>query len=202
MSMNGFFEFEGKRYSSGEFELKDNKLYARATATIRQFSDFSHISEDVLKRKGMLGTEVHKSIHEYIEGGFPFPSVQAQGYMKSFYQWEVAVNPRFLESEVRYYCDKRMLSGGVDALIKLKGKEEAILVDFKTSSQESPITWQMQGHLYHYLLVGAGKVISPRMLFIKLDRYGHEPTVFEYKVNSNCMNRCLEAVESFWEAHK
>jgi hypothetical protein len=180
----------------------NGKSYARVSDVIKPFVDFGTIPEEVLKRKAILGTHIHDAINQEINGNFPVLAVQEKGYMQSFYKWRDRILPIFIESEMRYYCDKIMITGCIDALIKLQGKEEAILVDFKTSAQESPIVWPMQGHLYHYLLRESGKTLAPRMLFIKLDRFGAIPKVFQYKFDNNLMNRCLQAAEDFWIKNK
>lgn len=176
----------------------EGKNYARVSDIIRPFVNFGEIPKEVLDRKAAIGTHIHDAIHEEIEGNFPVVAVNENGYMQSFYKWRAAIAPDFLESEVRYYCNHKMLTGCIDALIKLKSEEKAVLVDFKTSAQESPIAWPMQGHMYHYLATQAGKTLAPRMLFVKLDRYGQPPKVFQYRFDSNLMARCLQAIDLFW----
>lgn len=178
----------------------NGKLYARVSDILRPFVDFSHIPEEVLNRKAKLGTRVHEAIHQEIQGEFSVLDLKEQGYLKSFDQWRSALNPVFIESEMRYCCDKKMLTGGIDTLVKLQGEDEAILVDWKTSVCESPITWTMQAHLYNYLLTNAGKSISDRMLFVKLDRRGEQPKVFEYRLDKVIMIKCLNAIDSFWKS--
>lgn len=177
------------------------KVYARVSDILKPFVNFGDIPEEVLHSKAALGTRVHDAIHQEINGEFPVMAGKEGGYFKSFEKWRKALNPLFLESEVRYYCDTKMITGCIDALIKLEGEEKAILIDFKTSAQESPITWPMQAHLYHYLIAGAHKPIAPRFLFIKLDRYGNLPKVFEYKLDSNLEKKCFQAIDDFWK-HK
>lgn len=180
----------------------EGKVYARVSDIIRPFVDFSGIPEGILNRKKIIGTNVHKAIKQEIDGEFIAPPPEEQGYIKSFNKWRDRRTPTFLESEVRYYCDKKRITGMVDALVKLEGEEKAVLVDWKTSAQESPITWPMQGHLYHYLLTEAGREISPRILFLKLDQDGGWPQAFIYKLNDNTMARCMEAIDRFWATTK
>ncbi len=180
--------------------LLNGKNYVRVSDVIRPFIDFGHIPKEVLERKAKLGTRVHDAIHEDIEGNFPVMSANENGYLESFHKWRSSLSPTFLESEVRYCCDKKMVTGCIDTLIKLEREEEAILVDFKTSVQESPIAWPMQAHLYHYLISSTGKKISSRFLFVKLDRFGDYPKVFKYKFDANLMNRCYQAIDDFWKS--
>lgn len=178
-----------------EFE---GKYYARVSSVVAPFTDFDGIDKEVLNRKAMTGTQVHKTIQDEIEGNLPLPRGKIVGYFQSFEKWRVGIKPTFLESEVRYYCDKKLLTGCIDALIKLEGEEKAILVDFKTSVQESP-TWIMQAHLYYYLMIQNGKQISKRFIFVKLDKDGGLPKVFQYKFEERIMDHCLRCTDKFWE---
>ena len=177
----------------------NQKLYARVSDILKPFTDFGSIDPEVLKRKAALGTRVHEAIKQEIEGDLPVVGIHESGYFQSFELWRAAINPVFSESEKRYYCDAKMLTGCIDALIKIEGEKEAVLVDFKTSAQESPVTWPMQAHLYHYLLTESGKTVAPRFLFIKLDRFGGLPKVFQYKFDSNVRAKCLQAIDDFWK---
>ena len=177
----------------------NGKVYARVSDVLKPFVDFQGISEEVLNRKAALGTRIHDAIHQEIKGELPVVRVEEQGYIHSFYKWRAALEPTFIESEVRYYCDTKMITGCIDALIKLKGEEKAILIDFKTSVQESPVVWPLQGHFYHYLVSKNLHQLSPRILFIKLDRWGALPKVFSYTFDTNLMNRCFQAVDEFWQ---
>ncbi len=180
--------------------LENNgKMYARVSDILSAFNDFSGIDPIVLKNKANLGTRVHECIKQIIDGDFPVVTPDILGYVQSFQEWVKLINLTFLESEMRYYDDTKMLTGCIDALIKLEGEEKAILIDFKTSAQESPVTWPMQAHLYQYLLSTANKIIAPRFLFIKLDKTGKLPKVFQYRFDLNILRKCLCEVDKFWE---
>ena len=179
----------------------NGKLYARVSDVIKPFTNFGGIDEKVLNAKAALGTRVHNLIKDEIDGNLPIAGIQEAGYVKSFEHWRSSVSVTFVESEMRYYCDKKMITGCIDALVKLEGNEETILVDFKTSVQESP-TWIMQAHLYHYLISSSGKCIAPRFLFLKLDKYGKLPKVFHYKFDLNVWAQCSQAIDDFWKREK
>jgi hypothetical protein len=179
----------------------NGKLYARVSDILKPFVNFDGIDKIVLQNKAELGTEVHNAI-EHIIKGEPLPHVVSKGtgYVKSFHKWMIALGPRFLKSEERYYCDDFMITGRIDTLIKIEGEDEALLVDFKTSVQESP-TWVMQAHLYYYLIQKKelSFPISKRFVFLKLDRHGSLPKVFEYKYSDLIHAKCMQAIDSFWE---
>lgn len=181
--------------------IHEGKEYARVSDILKPFSNFSHIDPMVLQRKCDIGTHVHEAINADINEDFPILWGHALLYFKSYETWKHHTSPKFLKSEQRYFCDKKMITGCIDALITLDGSELPILLDFKTSAAESP-SWILQGHLYHYLLRSSGQQISPRIFFLKLSRNGDLPTLFEYTYSKNIMAKCNEAIDSFWEMRK
>ncbi len=177
------------------------KMYARVSEIINPESPFlgwEGRKKEVLEAKAALGTKVHEVIKDLIDDEFPVIPSNAQGYVASFEKWRDYLKPAFSESEKRYYCGKKMITGAIDALVKLEGEEKCVLVDFKTSVQESS-TWILQAHLYNYLLREGGKMVAPYFLFLKLDRGGVLPQVFEYKFDPNIQAKCMQMIESFWE---
>lgn len=174
------------------------KVYARVSDILKPFVNFGHIDPLVLERKAALGTRIHNAIKEEIQGDLPVVKLEEQGYFKSFQLWRSALNPTFVLTEERIYCDQKMITGCVDAVAKLQSEKECVLIDWKTSASESPITWPMQAHLYFYLLKASGTIVAPRFLFVKLDRYGNLPKVFQYKFDCKLLSLCLQAVDDFW----
>lgn len=179
----------------------NGQLYARVSDVLKPLANFDGIDPEVLKKKAIVGTDVHAAIHEFIQSGIMTDLVKGNGYLASFKKWWDTISPTCIETEKRYCCNYRMLTGCIDALIKLHGKDETVLVDFKTSVQESPL-WVLQAHLYYYLIQqnmqSAYQPISPRFLFIKLDKYGKNPQVFEYLFSADTYKRCLALVQDFW----
>lgn len=184
--------------------LHEGKLYARVSEVIRPFLDLGKMEDDPdykanFERKGALGTRVHEAIKEEIDGMMPTLEGREQGYFQSWEKWRRALNPKFIQTETRLFCGDKMLTGCIDALACFHGDDSPTLVDWKTSASESPVTWPMQAHLYHYLLDINKIEATPRFLFVKLDRYGDLPKVFQYKFDKNLLSRCLEAVSDFWQ---
>ena len=181
----------------------NGKIYARVTDILRPFNDFSQIDPQVLANKGRLGTSVHEAIADDINGEFPSIEKAAMGYFESYESWRFQINPTFLKSEIRYFDDAKMITGQIDALIDLPNRSMLpTLVDFKTSAQESKEVWPMQAHLYGYILSQNGILVAPRYLFIRLNKYGELPDVFEYTYSQNTYARCMSAVTDFWEKTK
>lgn len=176
------------------------KMYARVSNILNRFSDFSHIPPEVLQRKQDIGTSVHKAIEDDINGEFPCPVHGGRGYYHSYEAWKKQMNPKIVRSEERFYCNEKMITGQIDALIHYPGNYQIpMMVDFKTSAQESKETWPMQAHLYAYLLAVNGILVHPKYLFMKLDKNGELPQVFEYLWSQNTHAKCMNAVDDFWK---
>jgi hypothetical protein len=200
--MSGSWYFRGENTDAiiGNLVIEHNgKQYARVSEILAPFSHFSDIAPEVLKNKARIGTEVHAAIHEMVEGRFPAVSGRVLRYVQCYERWRECLKPEFLLSEARFYDDELMITGAIDALVKLQGETLPLLVDFKTSAQESPITWPMQAHLYYRLCNLQDRRIAPRFLFVRLNDKHELPTVYAYHYQENTMNRCLEAVRDFWQ---
>lgn len=176
----------------------NGKDYARVSEVISKFSNFAGIPKEVLERKAGIGTLAHEAINDTIKGDLPLLDQNTTGYFESFTEWVKIARPTWLESEVRYYHDELMITGCIDALAAFELKGEAVLIDFKTSVQESP-TWVLQAHLYHLLLESANKSVAPYFLFIKLDKMGLQPRVYKYKFDLMIRQKCVRAVKDFWK---
>jgi len=180
--------------------LYEGKEYARVSDILQAYCDFSGIDPDVLKAKAELGTQVHDAICSDVRDEFPYIPAKGHGYFKSYLKWKDELHPIFLQNEKRYFCNKKMLTGCIDAVVQF-GNAFPVLIDFKTSAQESS-TWNLQGHLYYYLLKANSYDISPNFLFLKLNTNGDFPTVYQYKYNRNIMAKMNKAIENFWSTRK
>ncbi len=180
----------------------NGKKYARVSDIIRPFSDFGHIDPAVLANKARIGTAVHGLIERDLKGEFVIPEDDEEGYFNSYVKWMSYVKPTFVQFEQRYFCDQLMLTGQIDGLVRMSGEELPLLIDFKTSAHESPITWPMQAHLYSYLLHANDVAAGLRFLFLKLDKYGDLPTAFSYRYDQKINKKCMIAIEKFWQSDK
>lgn len=178
----------------------DGKLYARVSNVIQPFTNFGHIDPKVLANKAKIGTSVHEAIKDDLDGCFPIPCTTGLGYFQSYCKWKEHLNPKVVQSEVRYFCDKKMITGQIDCLIEIPNSMQLpVLVDFKTSHSESREVWKMQSHLYNYLLIENGIDVCPRFIFLKLDKNGKMPEVFQYAYDNEIHKKCMKAVEEFWK---
>lgn len=180
----------------------NGKKYARVSEVISPFADFSKIDPIILANKCTIGTTVHQAIADDIDGEFPCPGNFGAGYFESYIKWKKSINPIFIHSEKRYFCDEKMITGQIDCVVCMPGTPLPVLIDFKTSVNESPETWPMQAHLYHYLLRKSGIEVGSTFLFLKLDKKGNAPRVFSYQWSQNIYNKCMKAIDEFWNTDK
>jgi hypothetical protein len=183
----------------------NGKVYARVTEVIQWHLKKDEIPDYIKERrdrKGLIGTEVHAAIAEYIRGGFPIMGEESEPYFESFLKWEEAIKPEFLETEQRYTSDFLRLTGQIDGLIKMSTLADPYLIDFKTSAQEGSVAWPMQGHLYGELMKENGVQVASRYLFVMLDKKGKLPGVYKYDFDPQILEESLIAVEYFWENEK
>ena len=167
--------------------------YTRISSILAQWDKFGHIDKAVLENKAALGTRVHDAIKNVHSGIYTPLDDAANGYFESFLKWQKETKIEIVSSEERFYCDKLMITGQVDALAAIPGEEKFVLIDFKTSAQESPKMWPLQGGFYYYLASLSGKTLSTRILFVKLDKMGNLPSIYEYEFTKSLWNVCIAA---------
>lgn len=182
----------------------NGKLYARVSDIICPFTDYGKVDPLVLANKARIGTEVHKAINDEINDEFPIMAKDCEGYFNSYIRWKEGCEAKFHRTEERFFCDKLRITGQIDAIITLPQYDYSIanfgtiLLDFKTSVKENPVTWPMQAHLYMYLLCENGIKNINNAFFLKLNRWGGYAENFVYPYDQAVMDKCFEAVESFW----
>ena len=157
-------------------EIKEG--YTRATEVLSQWDKFSMINNEVFVAKTILGTNVHAAIANYYRG-IPTELTDAeQGYFDSFYGWNAINVTDVVDFEKRMYDDKRMLTGAMDAIVKLG--DELVLLDWKCSYNADKLGWPLQASFYMQLLKSSEGIEVNRAIFVKLDKEGNFPKTFEY----------------------
>jgi hypothetical protein len=170
--------------------------YIRISSILAQWDRFAHVDPQVLAKKCELGTEVHACIENYSKHGIEGISKEG-AYFESYKAWEKEVGVINYSTEQRLYCERLKITGCLDAVVKLQGKSELMIVDYKTSPQESPKTWPIQACFYHYLAIQNGIPVSDRIIFLKLDKDGKLPKVCEYQYSTQLMNVCMSALNCY-----
>lgn len=176
--------------------------YVRVSDVLGQWSLMSSIPREILERKGEIGTKVHDAIRDFAEC---IPSVltddEGGQYYRSFLVWYGSEKPSFLDIETRLYDDELMVTGRIDATAMLHGNKNPVLVDWKTSYAANKIMWNLQANFYMYLLEKSGKNfhIGSRAVFVKLDKTGELPKLYEFEYNEQSIEVCRAATIAYRE---
>jgi len=173
--------------------------YARVSAIIEPMSNLSYVKEhkkDVLAQRCEEGSTVHEAIEAFLRGEFPILGTEHMGYFESFKKWHTAIHPQVIIQEARYYCHEKRITGQIDSVMKIG--RETVLVDYKTAAAKSP-AWPYQAHLYGYLLEKNNVAIAKRYIFLKLDKSGKLPKVYEYKFDPFIHQKCMSLISDFWK---
>ncbi len=209
-------------------EIRDG--YIRVSEVLGRLKDRTKINQLVLKEKCDIGTEVHSNIHMEVLGvpvsfeKFPIRNPitgnilcdrdgnerwerRGIGYFRSWHIWEQLHMPEYVHMEQRLYCDKYMITGQIDALVRFPGDNNLKLLDFKCSYAPDMEIWPMQAHFYWYLLTQNGFTLSPDMYFLQLkplDKQGNvqKPTLIEFTFDEKVLSRCLDEALLCWEEKK
>ena len=115
----------------------DDKKYLRVTDIIKRLcAPLPPDVELMSKAKGLIGTDVHAYIDNYLQQKPVFCSELSRehAYFESWRNWYTLEQPPILLSEQRFYCDELMITGQIDAVMSFNGMP--VLVDYKTSSAE------------------------------------------------------------------
>lgn len=174
----------------------DHEQYPRVSDILGQWPRFEGIDPLILANKCSIGTAIHAAINAHHEDiCFPLRDSE-KGYFDSYLQWEEERKPLFIHSEMSLACDDLKYRGTVDAIVQI-GSSHPVLIDYKTSVKEDPKFWPAQGILYHHLAKYNGIKISPVFLFIKLDKKGGMPKIYEYTETKEVWDFCLSAINTY-----
>lgn len=147
-----------------------------------------HSADWIVKKASEEGTKVHSLIEKYLKGielsylndnGYPkmIPNIW-QMFLKFVDFWET-FKPTLLETEIHLFSDEFKIAGTCDLIceIKLKGKVERWIIDFKTSNQLQT-THELQGALYAkcYEECYGKKIDRIGILWLKSKTRGHDNT--------------------------
>lgn len=138
------------------------------------------IDEVVLKNKANLGSHVHDAIAADIRGEvFPLTD-EEECYFQSYVKWRKEVNLEPVISEKRLNHDLLKITGRPDMLAYISSSFK--LLDFKCTMNEDKKKWKMQAAFYLLLCEYNEIVVDQLPLFIKLDKEGGFPKVYEYDI--------------------
>lgn len=174
--------------------------YERVSDVLGQWSLMSAVPPEILTAAAERGTRVHDAIRDFADG-LPVVLSDEEGgqFYRSFLNWFAAEKPVFEAWERRMYDDDLMLTGRIDAVMQYKGQK--VLVDWKTSRAPNPIIWNMQANFYMYLLRqnGMGFDFGARAVFVRLNKLGELPNMYEYTFTEKSLSVCKGALEAYRE---
>lgn len=157
------------------------------------FSGMKHIPQSYLDAAAERGSKVHEAILALEQGiGLAELNKNYEGYFSSYQKW--APGKDFLPVPDRFYDDDLLITGEIDAIVR--ENDTLVLVDYKTSSKESK-TWPLQASAYSYMAKKSGFNIS-KIQFIKLDKEGNEPIIFEYTEDMETFKKVLFTYKLFF----
>lgn len=172
-----------------------NDRYLRITDILSPFSGLQDIKPFILSQAADRGTRVHQMIEDYLSGiGIWEEDSSLMGYLDSMKKfWKDGYPIHYQEQ--RFFNDEFMITGACDLIIEFQGC--LTLVDWKTSHAPNR-TWPMQGSAYSWLAKKHGIPIE-NILFIKLDKKGSKPQVFQYEENFSLFLKCYEIYNYFFK---
>lgn len=167
--------------------------YTRVSSVLSPFMRMDKINTEVLANAANRGTRVHLAADAILaDVGYPFEE-QDEGYIESFKLW--VPGKKFLERPQRLYDDEFMITGDLDLLYD--NGNGITLVDLKTSSAVSK-SWMLQGSAYSYMAKKLGYEIT-KIEFVKLDKSGKYPKIYNYEENFGLFLHCLEVYNYFFK---
>lgn len=171
--------------------------YRHVTDIIDIFQKFS-IPKKKLEELAERGTKVHKAITAHLNDKFYMVDDETATYFDAYLKFKQENKFSLFGTEKRFFCDKLMITGEVDALMLFEGFERPMIVDFKTSRLENAPIWILQGAFYYYLLRTNGIEVEKKYRFIQLGGNYGMYFIREYEFNEGLLDVCHAALT----AHK
>lgn len=176
--------------------------YLRVTSVISRFSGIDKIPKEILEPAAERGSLTHKYIELILKGEeiHVIPS-HIQPYIDSFKLFWDSSSHAFekgdMELEKRLYCDKYMITGAIDCIIKIPDK--TYLIDWKTSASFHK-SFRLQAAAYRYLCDINGYKNTDDLLVVRLNKDGKKPTLHKhdsYEADLSIFMECLSVYKWF-----
>ena len=172
--------------------IKEN--YIRVTELLKPWQNFGDAPQWRIDEKGVIGTNVHESIHNHSIG---LPTIKLtdreEKYFDSYKKWEETTQPVFLMSEQRLYDEPLMLTGQVDCMISFPSDKQRILVDFKTSAKAMEAHWAIQIGWYYLLAKKNGYNPSTKAFMLQLKDTGGPAKAYPFEITDKLIGLCYSA---------
>lgn len=185
--------------------------YVRVSQILARFQSYADVDPEVLEAKAKIGTNVHKAIvQDQADELVIHKGPREKAYFESYEMWKANKHVQ-IKQVPRLYCHELMLTGECDGLIF-----DQMLIDWKCSASPSKEVWNMQAHMYWYLLTQNGYKIVNNMRWINLKHrksihkcpetnlgeivyYPLEPVEYKFEFDQNVLDKCLSEVIKYWE---
>lgn len=171
--------------------------YRHVTDIIDIFQKFT-TTKKKLDEYADRGTQVHNAITAHLTGQFYVTNATTENYFSAYEKFNQENKYEIVEVQKRYFCDKLMITGEIDALFRYEGDRLPTINDFKTSRLENKQMWQLQGAFYRYLMKVNGIDVENKFRFIQLGGTYGMYFIREYEFTESLMDVCHAALT----AHK
>lgn len=158
-------------------EIYQGKQYHRVTEILSSLTKYKEIPDFVLTKAKERGETLHKVIECDLNDLGMYYDVKYQKYIDSYKKFNMPGKAVLVEH--RFYNEDYMITGKCDCIAYDEEMKEYILLDWKFTYQEGK-TWELQAAAYGWLAQQQGYDIK-RIMFVRLDKKGGEPEVFNYE---------------------
>jgi hypothetical protein len=173
--------------------------FTRVSNILGQWDKFSGIIPEILENKRRIGTNVHEAIDMY-NHCLPFECADdEQPYVDSYIRWHEEEKIVVEYGEERFYDRRLMITGKIDGVVKFRDRSQVVVCDWKTSYSADPLNWPMQGAFYRHLVsLEREPNLSTTFMFIKLDKHGELPKIYQYEYTEQLWHTCECAVTTYY----
>lgn len=171
--------------------------YTRVTEILSPYNDFSRVPPQILKNKQVIGQLTHDFCEAYVLDLLiePIPE-EIKFYFDCFKNWFDFTVDKVINAEERLYSQQYYITGKYDALVRLRGSKETVLLDYKTCFATSK-TWQLQTAAYDILLQEDRGLKVDRRCALKLDGKGASLKLIEYTDHQGDREMFLNVLRSY-----
>lgn len=173
--------------------------FTRVSAIPSQWHLLGRVNEELLRERSEFGTRMHVHFADYLTCSPMQEMTEVEKLcFQSFLGWFDRMNPEVIAVEKRFYNEPLMVTGCVDAIFRLPHEDKLVIVDWKTTSQPSHITWPLQAAFYMMLAKQDGEFdMGDRAIFVQVDKEGGIAKSYEYIYNQNMINTCVSTLNSY-----
>lgn len=156
---------------------------------------YAGINQKTMERAAAKGSSVHESIELFVAFGTKDVNPEHGGYFDAFMDWWNERKPSVVAAELRVYHSILQYGGTLDLLAYIDGK--LTLVDYKTTSAVSDMTWGVQLEAYDRALASHGIDVDEKLI-LHLRKNGAYKE-FPYKAKDTKRWRVFESLKRVYD---